>query len=123
MGGRTVVKAVVRTEVALHPAPERARRRVSPVEAAGCARVLEAALVEELEHVGWADKDVVDENEVGRQRRVPPPLLGRQTGALKERRLRRRVVKDRLDRDVAVDGELLDPVDHPPVGLVRVRLD
>jgi hypothetical protein len=71
--------------------------------------------VEELEHVGRAEEDVVDKDEVGRQRRVPPARLGRQTRALKQRRVRRRVIKDRL--------ELLDPVDCPPVGLVRVRLD
>jgi hypothetical protein len=79
--------------------------------------------VEELKHVGRAEEDVVDKDEVGRQRRVPPARLGRQARPLKQRRVRRRVVKDRLDRDVAVDGELLDPVDCPPVGLVRVRLD
>lgn len=79
--------------------------------------------MQELEDVGRADKDVVDEDEVGRQRRVALLGLGRQARAVKQRRIRRRVVVDGLDRDVAVHGELLDPVDPPPVGLVRVGPD
>lgn len=119
--GLTVVKAVVLTQPSFEPTPHRAVRCLPPVEAARRTRALKPPLMEKLENVRRAQKDVVDEEEVRRELRVRRHVVDARRK--EDGRLVGRVFEDRLERNVPVNSELLDSVDVRPVGGVVVNAE